>query len=336
LIKIKGKLIGERQPCFIVAEAGINHNGDIDLAKKLISIAKNAGADAVKFQTFKAEELVRMCDRKLFEVVKSLELGKKEFEEIAKYATDKGIIFLSTPTDNESVDLLCELDTPAFKVASCDMNNIPLLKYIAEKGLPIIISTGMATLGEIEEALNTVYLVGNRNVALLHCVSSYPASIEHVNLKAMGTLKQAFQVPVGFSDHTTSTIIPIAAAALGANIIEKHFTINKDLPGPDHKASASPEELKQIVRGIREMERALGSSIKKVVSSERKSRKVMRRSIVARVDIPKGKVITKKMLAIKRPATGIPPKFEDAVIGKVAKRDIKVEEDITWELLGNR
>ena len=342
-IKIGNKFIGEGQACFIIAEAGINHNGDVSLARRLVDVAREAGADAVKFQTFKAEELVSRKSPKakhvegeasFFQMVKNLELGREDFKQIAEYAREKGIIFLSTPLGEESVELLYDLGVPAYKIASGDITNIPLLRYIALKRLPIILSTGMANLGEIEEALDAIYSTGNEEVILLHCVASYPTPLEEVNLQVINTLKQAFQLPVGFSDHTTSTIVPIVAVALGANVIEKHFTLDKNLPGPDHKASASPDELKRIVEGVREFETASGSPIKKCIKSEEETKAAFRRSIVAKIDIPRGTKITKDMLAIRRPGTGIPPKYLDAVVGRIAKNDIEVDGVLTWAQVG--
>ncbi len=342
-VKIADRLIGNSEPCFIIAEAGVNHNGNINLAKKLIDVAKEAGADAVKFQTFKAEELLTKTAGKakhiegelsFFEMVKRLELGKKELQQIAEHAKRKGIIFLSTPTGEESVDLLSDLGVPAYKIASGDITNIPLLRYVAREKLPIILSTGMANLGEIEEALNAIYASGNKEVILLHCVASYPTPLEEVNLRVIETLKQAFQVPVGFSDHTVSTVVPIVAVVLGASIIEKHFTLDKNLPGPDHKASASPDELRQIVHGIREFELASGSPIKKATKSEESTKLAFRRSIVARTHIPKGTKIKAPMLSFKRPAGGVSPQYVDSVIGKEAKSDIEPDQIIKWDMLG--
>ena len=264
-LKIGDKLIGEEEPCFIIAEAGVNHNGSVELAKKLIDAAKDAGADAVKFQTFKAESVVVKDAQKAeyqkettgegsqYEMIKKLELTEEDFRELADYAKEKDIMFLSSPFDKESVDLLNELDVPAFKVGSGEITNLPLLRYIAKKEKPIILSTGMSTLGEIEEALDVIRSEGVEDIILLHCVSNYPARIEDVNLRALGTLKQAFKLPVGFSDHTLGITAPIAAVALGACVIEKHFTLDRNLPGPDHKASLEPEELKEMAKAIREV-----------------------------------------------------------------------------------
>ena len=345
-LKIGDKLIGEEEPCFIIAEAGVNHNGSVELAKKLIDAAKDAGADAVKFQTFKAESVVVKDAQKAeyqkettgegsqYEMIKKLELTEEDFRELADYAEKKDIMFLSSPFDKESVDLLHELDVPAFKVGSGEITNLPLLRYIAKKGKPIILSTGMSTLGEIEEALDVIRSEGVEDIILLHCVSNYPARIEDVNLRAMGTLKQAFKLPVGFSDHTLGITAPIAAVALGACVIEKHFTLDRNLPGPDHKASLEPDELKEMVKDIREVEKALGNGIKKPTKEEEKIKKVARRSIVAKVDISKGAIITEDMLDVKRPGTGIEPKYLKFIIGRKTKEDIKKDDVIRFEMIG--
>ncbi|MBA7616559.1 N,N'-diacetyllegionaminic acid synthase [subsurface metagenome] len=264
-------------------------------------------------------------------MIKSLELSKEEFGELAEYARKKDIMFLLSPFDKESVDLLYKLNVPACKVASGEITNFPLLDYIARKGKPIILSTGMSTLGEIEEALEVIRSEGVKDVILLHCVSNYPARIEDVNLRAMETLKQVFKLPVGFSDHTLGITVPIVAAALGACVIEKHFTLDRNLPGPDHKASLEPNELKEMVKTIKDVERALGDGIKRPTKEGIKIKKVARKSIVAKVNIPKGTIITKWMLAIKRPGTGLMPKYINKVIGKKARSDIKRDEIFSWD-----
>jgi len=344
-LKIGDKLIGEEEPCFIIAEAGVNHNGSVELAKKLIDAAKDAGADAVKFQTFKAESVVVKDAQKAeyqkettgegsqYVMIKKLELAEEDFRELADYAEKKDIMFLSSPFDKDSVDLLHELDVPAFKVGSGEITNLPLLRYIAKKGKPIILSTGMSTLGEIEEALDVIRSEEVEDIILLHCVSNYPARVEDVNLRAMGTLKQAFKLPVGFSDHTLGITAPIAAVALGACVIEKHFTLDRNLPGPDHKASLEPDELKEMVKAIREVEKALGNGIKKPTKEEEKIKKVARRSIVAKVDISKGAIITEDMLDVKRPGTGIEPKYLKFIIGRKTKEDIKKDEIISLKMI---
>jgi len=342
-IKIGDKCIGENESVFVIAEAGVNHNGDIELAKNLVDIAVEAGADAVKFQTFKAENVVTKnapkagyqvkntkSNKSQYDMIKKLELSENEFRELYRYAKNKGIIFLSTPFDFESADFLEELVIPAFKVSSTDLTNLPFLEYIAEKGKAIILSTGMGTLGEIEEAINTIKNAGNEDIILLHCITSYPAKFESLNLRAIQNLKEAFKLPVGFSDHSLGIYAPIAAVTLGAVVIEKHFTLDKNLPGPDHKASLNPEELKEMIKGISLIEKALGDGIKRLTPEEREIKKVARRSIVAKVDIQKGVIITKEMITFKRPGIGLPPRYYNEIIGKRARRDIRADELIYW------
>jgi N-acetylneuraminate synthase/N,N'-diacetyllegionaminate synthase len=343
-VKIGNKLIGEEEPCFIIAEAGVNHNGSVEQAKKLIDAAKDAEADAVKFQTFNAEKVVIEKAEKAeyqkettgggtqYGMLKNLELSEEDFKELADYAKKAGILFLSSPFDKESVDLLDGINVPAFKIASGEITNFPLLKHIAKKEKPIILSTGMSTLGEVEEALNVIRSEGAEDVILLHCVSDYPASIEDVNLRAMETLKQAFRIPVGFSDHTLGITMPIAAVAMGACVIEKHFTLDRTLPGPDHSFAIEPDELREMERGIREVEKARGGGIKEKSELESEEMYIKaRRSIHAKVNIPKGTKIKKDMLIIKRPGYGIKPKFIDMVVGREAKKDIKADGWITWD-----
>lgn len=329
---------------FIIAEAGVNHNGSLELAKQLIDVAAAAGADAVKFQTFVAEEVVSINAPKAeyqkettgaaesqFDMIKKLELSNEDHQELMDYAEIKDIIFLSTPFDEKSVDLLVELGVPLIKVSSGEITNHPFLKYIAKKGLPIILSTGMSTLEEVAEAVSVIRETGCENLTLLHCTSNYPARVEDSNLRAMKTMADAFNVPVGYSDHTLGIVVPIAAAALGANVIEKHFTIDKNLPGPDHKASLEPCELKYMVRDIRIIEKALGSSVKAPVESELEVRDVARRSIVAKIDIPKNTLIRGDMLTFKRPGIGIAPKYADLLIGKITKQYIYQDDIIKFE-----
>lgn len=344
-IKISNKTVGPDEPCFIVAEAGVNHNGEVSLARKLIDAAKKAGADAVKFQVFKAEDMVTRTAEKAayqkkmtgkepqYKMLKKLELTESEFKQLANYAKRKNIIFLASAFDRKSVDLLDELNVPAFKIPSGEITNFPLLKHVARKGKPIIMSTGMSNLGEIEDALNTIREEGAKDIVLLHCVSNYPAKVEETNLRAMEALKNTFGLPVGLSDHTVGTTVPIAAAALGTTIIEKHFTLDRKLPGPDHKASLEPDELREMVACIREVEKALGNGIKRPTKNEEAIKKVVRRSIVARTNIPKGTVIVEDMLDLKRPSIGLEPKYLKKVIGKRAKKNIKVDELITFEKL---
>lgn len=345
-IKLANKLIGKGEPCFIIAEAGVNHNGDVNIAKKLISVAKKTGADAVKFQTFKAEEIVTRSAEKAgyqkemtsfnesqYDMLKRLELSEKDFEELSTLAHEKGILFMSSPFDKGSVDLLSELGVSAFKIPSGEITNFPLVKHIAKKGKPIILSTGMATLEEVEEALEIIREEGRNDIILLHCISSYPANIEDMNLKALVALGSIFKLPVGLSDHSLGITIPIAAAALGACVVEKHFTLDKNLPGPDHKASLESDELRQMIKAIRDVEKALGNGIKKLTSDEERIKKATRRTIMAKVDIPVGTVIAEGMLEVKRPGIGLEPKYLAMVIGKRTKQDIKENEPICLEML---
>lgn len=349
MFKISNRAIGPGEPCFIIAEAGVNHNGDISLAGKLIDAAKEAGADAVKFQTFRVEEVVTKSAEKAeyqkqttspeesqYDMIRKLQLSTPDFKNLFAYARERDILFLSSPFDKGSVDLLGELGVAAFKIPSGEITNFPLLKHIARKGKPIILSTGMSTLGEIEEALDAIREGGTEEIILLHCVSSYPAKIEDMNLRAMATLRDTFRLPVGLSDHSLGITIPIAAAALVACVIEKHFTLDKSLLGPDHQASLEPEELKQMIKAIREVEKAMGDGNKVPTEEEKQIQKVARRSLVAKVEISKGTLITEEMLDIKRPGTGVEPKYMSKVIGLVARCRIEQDEPLTMNKLGFR
>lgn len=348
-IKIADNLIGEGEPCFIIAEAGVNHNGDIDLARKLVDAAREAGADAVKFQTFKAEMIVTRSAEKAgyqkettpseesqYDMIRKLELAGEDFRNLFAYAQEKGILFLSSPFDKGSVDLLSELGVSALKIPSGEITNFPLLKHISRQRKPIILSTGMATQEEVGEALEVIKEQGTDEIILLHCVTSYPAKIEDMNLKAMETLRNTFQLPAGLSDHSIGIIIPVAAVALGACVIEKHFTLDKNLPGPDHRASLEPDELKQMITAIRNVEKAMGNGIKKPTKVEDENKKMVRRSLVAKVDIPQGTTITEEMLAIKRPGAGLEPKYLGEVIGRTAEATIKKDEIITTSKLRSK
>jgi N,N'-diacetyllegionaminate synthase len=328
-VKIGDKIIGEGQPVFIIAEAGINHDGKLGQALELVGRAKEAGADAVKFQTFKADNL---CSRrsKSYELFKNLELRKSDWAKIAEKARNSGIMFFSSPFDEESVELLDDLGVPAFKVASGDLTHLPLLKYIARKNKPIILSTGMSRLSEVDEALNTIYGEENRDVVLLHCVVNYPTNARDANLKVIKTLEQVFALPAGFSDHSLGTLLSVAAVCLGARVIEKHFTLDRGLPGPDHKLSLDPAEFATMVSDIRAVEQAFGDGVKVPRESELEAIRSARRSITAMMDIPAGTIITPYMLKISRPGTGIEPKFLDLVIGKKAKAQIQEDEALTW------
>lgn len=330
---------------FIIAEAGINHNGSLELAKRLVDVAVEAGANAVKFQTFKAENVISEfanmaeyqkknlgAEKSQLEMVKELELSYKDFEYLKKYCDDKGIIFLSTPFDIESARFLKDLGLEIFKIPSGEITNYPLLREIGSYGRKVILSTGMADLGEIEDALDVLIEFGTKreNIVVLHCNTEYPTPFEDVNLKAMLTIKEAFKVEVGYSDHTNGIEIPIAAVALGAKVIEKHFTLDKTLPGPDHKASLEPQELKAMVKAIRNVEKALGDGIKKPSLSEKKNINIARKSIVAKKDIKAGEIFTEENITTKRPGTGINPMRWNEVKGKKSVRNFKKDELIEF------
>lgn len=330
-IKLGGGWIGEGEPCFIIAEAGSNHDGKLEIAKRLIKAAKDAGADAIKFQTFKAEKLASPKYAKgMHKSLEKYELKAEWHAQLKKYADELAIVFLSTPFDEGSVDLLDKIGVPAFKVASGDLTHLPLLGYIAKKRKPMIVSTGGGSLGEVEEAINAIRNHGNNEIILMHCVSNYPAKIEDANIRAMITMRDTFHLPVGYSDHSLGSLVPLGAVALGACIIEKHFTLDRSLPGPDHPFAMEPDELKEMIIQIRNTEKALGSPIKKRTKSEDGVYKRARRSIFARRNIPKGTKITQDMVAILRPSVGLQPKFLDNVIGRKSKMDIKAHTSITW------
>ncbi|MFW9995575.1 MAG: N-acetylneuraminate synthase [Candidatus Odinarchaeota archaeon] len=343
---INGKKIGIGHPTFIIAEAGVNHNGDIHLARKLIDVAARSGADAVKFQTFKSEkvatfqakkaeyqETTTRSDESQLEMIKKLELPFSSFRELQEYSRSKGLIFLSTPFDLESLDFLAELDVPAFKISSGELINPLLLKKAVDYRKPIILSAGMATLGEIETALDLISQRGENRLALLHCITSYPAPIEIANLRAIQTLRNAFRTIVGYSDHTLGTTAMIVAVTLGAKVIEKHFTLDKSLPGPDHKASADPEELDRMIKEIRRTEASLGDGIKIPSQAELDIAKIARRSIVASRDLKKGEFITEDAIELKRPAEGLAPKYLDLIMGKKLNQDVKADSFIIFRMI---
>lgn len=326
---------------FIIAEAGVNHNGSIELAKKLIDVAMTAGVDAVKFQTFKTENLVSKNAKKAdyqkettdkeesqFDMIKKLELDADTHHELIAYCKQKKIMFLSTPFDNDSIKLLDNLGLQIFKIPSGEITNLPYLRAIGELGKNIILSTGMADIGEIEDALDVLMQAGTvkENITVLHANTEYPTPMEDVNLKAMVTIGKTFDVEYGYSDHTLGIEVDIAAVAMGAKVIEKHFTLDKTMEGPDHKASLEPDELKNMVKAIRNIEKALGSGVKKPSKSESKNIAIARKSIVAKYDIKKGEVFTEENLAIKRPGSGISPMRWDEIVGQVAQKNYKEEE----------
>jgi len=345
-VDIGGRRVGPGHPTFVIAEAGVNHNGDLDLARRLIDAAVRAQADAVKFQTFITEESISTVapqaayqrrntgvTESQFDMVKRLELPPEAFAELSDYCQSRKIIFLSSPFDAPSVDLLDRLNVPAFKIASGEITNLPFLEYLASQRRPIILSTGMSYLAEVETALEAIGRAGNPPVILLHCVSNYPAEANDVNLRAMATMSQKFQLPVGYSDHTRGIEVSLAAVALGACVIEKHFTLDRNLPGPDHKASLEPHELADLVRGSRLVEASLGDGLKRPAASEMDTARVARKSLVAAQDICAGDVLTRESIAIKRPGTGLPPAMRDQVIGRKARIDISEGTPITTEVM---
>ena len=342
-VKLGNEYIGDGEKTFIIAEIGVNHNGDIELAKRMIKKASQTGADAVKFQTFVAENIISVNAKKAkyqeknskessqFEMVKNLELTKKDFIELSKYAESKNILFLSSPFDIKSVDLLDDIGVPGFKIGSGEINNFELIKHIENKDKPLIISTGMSTLDEIQETFD--FIENKDKLIILHCITGYPSKIEDANLKFISTLKRQFKVPVGFSDHSPGIELAIASIALGACIIEKHFTLDKTLEGPDHQASLEPDEFKAMVTAIRNVEIAMGDGERKLCESELEIKNVARKSVVANCDIPKGSILDNTMLTIKRPGTGIEPKYLKSLIDKKTKVDIKKDDLIKYDYL---
>ena len=341
-MRIGDRPIGHGHPVFIIAEAGVNHNGDLMLAKKLIDVAADAKADAVKFQTFRAEELVTAGapkadyqvratggDESQLQMLKKLELSFDDFRELATHCKRRGILFLSTPFDEGSADFLESLGMPAFKIPSGELTNAPFLAYVARKGKPMIVSTGMATLGEVENGLTAIG--GRVPVAVLHCVSNYPAQAADVNLRAMQTIAAAFGVPAGYSDHTLGIEVSLAAAALGACIIEKHFTLDRTMAGPDHAASLEPHELKAMVNGIRIVESSLGDGRKRPAPSEANTLSAARRSLVAARDIGAGETLTEELIAVRRPGTGLVPSFREHVVGRITRRPLRRGELIALD-----
>jgi len=320
---------------FIIAEAGVNHNGDMNVAKRLVDAASQSGADAVKFQTFKAKNIANVdapkanyqkkttsSNENQYEMLKKLELSEDNHKELIECCKTQKIMFLSSPFDLESIDSLKSLGVNIWKIPSGEITNLPYLRKIGSFDEKVILSTGMSNLGEIESALNILITAGSKkeNISLLHCNTEYPTPMKDVNLNAMITMKNAFKVNVGYSDHTLGIEISIAAAALGATIIEKHFTLDKTFEGPDHRASLEPEELKQMVKSIRNIESALGNGIKKPSPSEEKNIDIARKSIVAKKDINVGELFSKDNLTVKRPGNGLSPMTWDEIIGSTSKK----------------
>ena len=326
---------------FIIAEAGVNHNGSLELAKKLIDVAVEASADAVKFQTFKADKIVTMfaqkadyqkqttsTDETQYEMIKKLELDENAHRVLISYCKDKGIMFLSTPFDHDSIDLLNSFEMPIFKIPSGEITNLPYLRHIGGLSKEVILSTGMANLREVQDALEVLIMAGasEEKITVLHATTEYPCPIDEVNLRAMQTIKATFGVKVGYSDHTQGIEVPIAAVAMGASIIEKHFTLDRTMDGPDHKASLEPDELKAMVQAIRQIEQALGDGVKEPSESERKNIFVTRKSILASRPIEIGETFSENNLVVKRPGNGISPMRWYEIIGHKATRNFSADE----------
>lgn len=332
---------------FVIAEAGVNHNGDPALARRMVDSAADAGADAVKFQTFEAERVASAAAPKAayqqrttdaaesqLDMLRRLELPRDAHEALKAQCTERGIEFMSTPFDPDSADFLAALGVARFKIGSGELTNLPFLRHVARHGRPIILSTGMATLDEVGTAVETVRGAGVTDISLLHCVSSYPADPADSNLRAMATMGAAFNLPVGLSDHTMGIAVATAAAALGAIIIEKHFTLERTLPGPDHAASLEPDEMKAMITAIRTVTAALGDGIKRPADSELENRDLVRRSLVAACDIAKGALIEEAMIDIRRPGTGLPPASRDTLVGRRTRRTIAAGTMLEEEMFG--
>ena len=344
-------VVGERRigvgaPVFVVAEAGVNHNGDVGLALALVDAAAECGADAVKFQTFRTDALVSRAAPKAGyqaettgagesqrDMLARLELSLEDFARVQERCAKRGVVFFSAPFDEASADALERLGVPLFKVPSGEITNAPYLAHVAAKRRPMIVSTGMSTLAEVAEAVAAIRAAGDPPVALLHCVSAYPAPPAEMNLRAMDTLRERFGVPVGLSDHTLGLAVALAAVARGAAIVEKHLTLDKAMPGPDHRASLDPGEMAALVRGIRTVESALGDGDKRPTPSELDTRRVARKSLVAARALRAGERLTADAVAVKRPGTGIPPAELGRAVGRRLRRDVAADEVLEWTAL---
>jgi N,N'-diacetyllegionaminate synthase len=340
-ILIGPKVVGTGSKVFVVAEIGINHNGSVSQAEKLIDAAAQSGADAVKFQSFHADRLlVPSRDRyaqqmdgveSAYQMLHRCELSFEDQEKLKNHADERGVLFLSTPFDEESVDFLDSLGVPVFKIASSDITHVPLLRHIASKGKPILLSTGMSFLSEVADAIWNLRSSGAKEILLMHCVSSYPSSPQYMNLRALQTLQSYFELSVGLSDHSEGILLSLVAIALGAVLIEKHFTLDKHAAGPDHKASMDPSDLKLLVQSLRDVEASLGDGRKRPSDVEEESRLFSRRSIVAGVDIRVNEAIAPWMLAFKRPGSGLEPRNWEKLIGMTARRNIAKDTILQWE-----
>jgi sialic acid synthase SpsE len=347
-IEIAGRPVGPGHPCYVIAEAGSNHNRDLATARELIDVAARAGADAVKFQTYRAEGMYSRrtpnpsyLDQKhllkeqesVWELIKRVEIPWEWHEELAGFAASAGLHFMSTPFEEAAVDVLESVHVPAYKIASYEINHLPLIEHCARTGKPLLISTGMASLGDIERALDTANSAGCQDVVLLHCAINYPPRFEDLNLNAIRTLATAFKVPVGWSDHTLGHSADVAAVALGACMVEKHYTTSRDQAGPDHGFALEPDELKAMVDAIRETEAALGTSVKRMTEAEAEMYRIGRRSLVAARAMEAGHVLTRDDVAVKRPGYGIPVQDLEVVVGRRTATAIDADEILHWQML---
>lgn len=345
-ISIAGRKVGPGHPCFIIAEAGVNHNGKFELAKQMVDVALESGADAIKFQTGKAERVVSVSAPKAdyqlqttdvaesqLDMIKALELSYPMYAELQEYCNEVGLMFMSTAFDTESADFLAGLDMPVFKIPSGEVNNLPFLKHIGSKGKPVILSTGMSYLDEVGVGIRVLREAGCEELVVLHCATNYPVVAADANIRAMQTMATAFGVPVGYSDHTMGIEVSLTATALGACAIEKHFSLDPTMAGPDHLASLDPSQLKAMVKGIRIVEEALGHGLKEPADSEANTRLVVRRSLAAMVDLNEGQVLTEDVLTQLRPGTGIPPTLTEQVVGRTMNRSLRSGELLDWSHL---
>ncbi|MHC4738259.1 MAG: N-acetylneuraminate synthase family protein [Planctomycetota bacterium] len=347
-IKIGDRWVGDGEPVYIIAEIASSFDGSKKRAKLLIDLAVNCGADAVKFQCFKADKIISKeafeglksgfqskWDKSVYQMYQDAEFTRQWYQELFDYANSKGVDFLSSPYDKEAVDIVAELGSPALKVGSGDLTWLEILTYMAEKKLPIILGTGASTIAEIEEAVETIRNAGNDEIILLQCVTNYPSHFEHANIKAMQTLQKVFGLPVGYSDHTPGSVVPLGAVALGACMIEKHFTDDRNRKGPDHAFSMNPKDFKEMVDGIRALEKALGSCAKNLYKEEEDTVVLQRRCLRAAKDLAKGTIITEEMVEALRPAPkeAMYPKYKPIIIGRVLKADMKKGSPFTWEMI---
>ena len=345
VVRIGDREVGGGAPVYVIAEAGSNHDRNLDQAKRLIDVAAEAGADAVKFQTFTADRIVAETktrakylddllppDKTMSDLFRELELPHEWHAALFEHATAAGLDFISTPFDFEAVDLLDDLGVKVFKVASYELWHLPLIREVASRGKPIICSTGMADLADVQDAVDTVAATGNDQLILLHCVVNYPPPFSDLNLRAIETLRQAFHVPVGYSDHSSGITAPIVATALGAAVVEKHYTLSRDLPGPDHRFAIEPDELTAMVRGIRDAQAALGSGIKRMAPAEADLYVTARRSLFAARDLAEGTVLGVDDIAVLRPGTGLEVRDLEKVVGRTARRAIGRHEPLAWDM----